>query len=627
MSSKSPMVATGTDWGSPDVSKENLSQLVKGNVVRGPNQSIVIKERVLNANESNNLDMSAQGHTRTDSNEGLIPQQCIYIYIYIYIVVAFKEKREENPNPMSPSVSKARQMQAKRMECANNRRHSLFVGPTFPNFQHPEQELSPHKLGISKKPSELLGQFQKLQNLVRTENSQNSVVRAEKVIHPPRPVAPRTPIVGNRSNFLFQNIQKRNEQPLSAGIGSSRFFLDSNKIGGKSKSPKASPEKNIQNINNNISNQNVLSLRSINTFTSSKESNSIRKQGTIREIEEEGMDIDNIDNIDNIDKIHKIDNIENKDINNISGEEQITVRENTDTLHGTEAPLQTKLTEQDLGEENINIEHNTVITTSTKRRGRFSSCIPCISSRKSHKIGEESWFFNKKEIQELSKMGVEDPIFIAKPIVRDNLSTLQGEERSKEMRRMWKDAFRKVVIMNKFEKGRMKSDKISTRCLIMPGFKFNTTWTIVVILLLFYTATVTPFVVAFVDKPSFQFMVFELCIDSLFFFDIIINFFTPYYDNNTLVTQKSKIAKNYIKGWFFIDLVACIPFHMLQQDSDAGKYNKLLRLLRVARLYRLLRLFRLVKITKMLKLGDHLKEKFTLAFKLNPGIYIYIYII
>lgn len=63
----------------------------------------------------------------------------------------------------------------------------------------------------------------------------------------------------------------------------------------------------------------------------------------------------------------------------------------------------------------------------------------------------------------------------------------------------------------------------------------------------------------------------EKIIDLLFAFDILINFRTAYVDSHTdeLVTDPTKIAKNYLKGRFWIDLVASIPF-----NDIFGWFNK-----------------------------------------------------
>ena len=49
--------------------------------------------------------------------------------------------------------------------------------------------------------------------------------------------------------------------------------------------------------------------------------------------------------------------------------------------------------------------------------------------------------------------------------------------------------------------------------------------------------------------------------------DIFINFLSAYEDQDTglMIIDMKKIAKEYVKGWFLIDLVATIPTPLLEQ--------------------------------------------------------------
>lgn len=50
---------------------------------------------------------------------------------------------------------------------------------------------------------------------------------------------------------------------------------------------------------------------------------------------------------------------------------------------------------------------------------------------------------------------------------------------------------------------------------------------------------------------------FDDSINYFFMADILINFFSAYYDeDNVLVTNNIYIAKNYLKGWFLIDVLS-----------------------------------------------------------------------
>lgn len=64
------------------------------------------------------------------------------------------------------------------------------------------------------------------------------------------------------------------------------------------------------------------------------------------------------------------------------------------------------------------------------------------------------------------------------------------------------------------------------------------------------------------------------------------------------------IAKQYITGWFTVDVIAVLPITYFLDDSTnttALRYNKLLRLIRLPRLYRLVRLLKISKANLNIK--------------------------
>lgn len=60
------------------------------------------------------------------------------------------------------------------------------------------------------------------------------------------------------------------------------------------------------------------------------------------------------------------------------------------------------------------------------------------------------------------------------------------------------------------------------------------------------------------DGYYFTWDILDYSVDAIFFLDLIFNFLTPYYHQNYLVTNNKKIALNYLKGWFIIDLIVLI---------------------------------------------------------------------
>lgn len=85
-------------------------------------------------------------------------------------------------------------------------------------------------------------------------------------------------------------------------------------------------------------------------------------------------------------------------------------------------------------------------------------------------------------------------------------------------------------------------------------------------------------------------------IDGFFMVDFVFNFFTAYYDKDTLITSKCSIAKRYIKGAMILDLITAIPLNILLptgiKDSTypiesikvkAAQYPRLLQFIRLSK--------------------------------------------
>jgi hypothetical protein len=166
---------------------------------------------------------------------------------------------------------------------------------------------------------------------------------------------------------------------------------------------------------------------------------------------------------------------------------------------------------------------------------------------------------------------------------------------------------------------------------VMPGFVFHPSctfkkwWNLVLVLLLVYTATVMPFRIAFEDdRYRGNWLPVELIVDILFWLDIFINFFSAYENNaGTIISNRRKICKNYLTGWFVLDVVSSFPFDLINMSDDSeastSGYHNLLRLLRLPRLYRLFRITRILKLVKETKDSEFV-EKLQDLLSLNTAV-------
>uniref|UniRef100_UPI003AAF5DB7 voltage-gated inwardly rectifying potassium channel KCNH7-like n=1 Tax=Centroberyx gerrardi TaxID=166262 RepID=UPI003AAF5DB7 len=134
---------------------------------------------------------------------------------------------------------------------------------------------------------------------------------------------------------------------------------------------------------------------------------------------------------------------------------------------------------------------------------------------------------------------------------------------------------------------------------------FKAVWDWLILLLVIYTAILTPYSAAFLlnDREEQKrrecgyscspLNVVDLIVDIMFIIDILINFRTTYVNQNEeVVSHPAKIAIHYFKGWFLIDMVAAIPFDLLIFGSGSDETTTLIGLLKTARLLRLVRVAR-----------------------------------
>ena len=70
------------------------------------------------------------------------------------------------------------------------------------------------------------------------------------------------------------------------------------------------------------------------------------------------------------------------------------------------------------------------------------------------------------------------------------------------------------------------------------------------------------------------------------------------------------IVREYLSGWFWLDLVATFPTQIFLEESQDTGVNKLARLARLPRLYRLFRVLRIFKILKLIKYNKKFQQWF-----------------
>ena len=128
-------------------------------------------------------------------------------------------------------------------------------------------------------------------------------------------------------------------------------------------------------------------------------------------------------------------------------------------------------------------------------------------------------------------------------------------------------------------------------------------WSLFITILLLFTCCVTPARIAFVEEDDEVWTRINLFIDIMFFFDIMIVFFTANYDADFfLIDKRKEIAIVYLQGWFFIDVISICPFDLIFSSEEIDPDStSMIRLVRIGRVSKLVKLTRLLKMLKLIK--------------------------
>lgn len=185
------------------------------------------------------------------------------------------------------------------------------------------------------------------------------------------------------------------------------------------------------------------------------------------------------------------------------------------------------------------------------------------------------------------------------------------KQRQKKVDRQWADFpfdFEELFLSAKNHNKAEQLQKIPA-CIIDPGGIFRISWDLLLLLLLGYIAVVSPIRLGFALDAEGMFWVFEATLDVMFLIDVILNFLTAFRDSqNRLQTNIFTIARNYVLGFFIIDLVSSIPFDLVIFFADVGSTGSLaqassLETAKTLKAGKLGRVIKMIKFSKMLRLA------------------------
>jgi len=101
----------------------------------------------------------------------------------------------------------------------------------------------------------------------------------------------------------------------------------------------------------------------------------------------------------------------------------------------------------------------------------------------------------------------------------------------------------------------------SHRKIILPYNHYYRFWDKFLVLLVFYTAFVSPFEFGFLNEPTDFLTITNNVVNTLFAIDIVLTIFVAYLDKETYMLEDRPLftACKYIRTWFAFDVISTIP--------------------------------------------------------------------
>lgn len=99
-----------------------------------------------------------------------------------------------------------------------------------------------------------------------------------------------------------------------------------------------------------------------------------------------------------------------------------------------------------------------------------------------------------------------------------------------------------------------------------------------ILILTFYTAIMVPYNVSFKTKQNnVTWLVVDSIVDVIFLVDIVLNFHTTFVGPaGEVISDPKLIRMNYVKTWFVIDLLSCLPYDVINAFENVDEVSFLL---------------------------------------------------
>uniref|UniRef100_A0AAX7SSG0 Potassium voltage-gated channel, subfamily H (eag-related), member 5b n=1 Tax=Astatotilapia calliptera TaxID=8154 RepID=A0AAX7SSG0_ASTCA len=145
--------------------------------------------------------------------------------------------------------------------------------------------------------------------------------------------------------------------------------------------------------------------------------------------------------------------------------------------------------------------------------------------------------------------------------------------------------------------------------IILHYCTFKTTWDWVILILTFYTAIMVPYNVSFKTKQNnIVWLVLDSVVDVIFLVDIVLNFHTTFVGpGGEVISDPKLIRMNYLKTWFVIDLLSCLPYDIINAFENVDEVSLGIST-GISSLFSSLKVVRLLRLGRVARKLDHYLE-------------------
>jgi hypothetical protein len=120
--------------------------------------------------------------------------------------------------------------------------------------------------------------------------------------------------------------------------------------------------------------------------------------------------------------------------------------------------------------------------------------------------------------------------------------------------------------------------------IIYPEKLIHRVHVVLMVILMFFLVIYTPLDIAFSFEEESKWLEgLNWFVSAYFLLDIVFGFLVPFKKDGKLIDEPKQIAKNYLMGWFFLDLLSIVPIERFT-DGNRGRFRNLLKIPRMIRI-------------------------------------------